>query len=982
MVFWEEQAPLVGRGRELTTLARLLEGARRGHSGIALVAGEPGIGKTRLLLELARRARADKWHVLLGRAYESEGMPAYLPFSEALHDYLRTCRPDEVRAHLEGVTPDAFRLLPDVAGWLPASRVESGARPPVRARRDPEAERYRLFESVCGVLLNIARSPPSGLLVCLDDLHWADPPTLQLVLHLARKLDEAPVVLVCSYRSTASGAGQPLLDALAELSRERLRQRLILNALSRDELGTLLTSLGGAAAPAVVDSIHAQTGGNPFFVRELVRHLRDQGHDLARADLAAADWGVPEGVHQVIGKRLSRLSRQANQLLQASAVLGEPLTFNMLGAMLDLEPPPLLDALEETLRAGLLREEGEQYHFSHALVRQTVYRGLAGARRQHLHLVAAAALERVQAPVLERHLGELAVHYARAGELADPDKAITYAERAGEAANAVFAYEEAASHWRAALQQMDRYQVAPERQARLLERLGDLTYLAGIDYDAGIAHLQRALQLYEQLGQADRAAHVHSRLGSALSMLPESWDLPRAVHHYRCAEAILAAGPPSSALGYVYAGLAQVAVWDVRVQDGLDASAKALDIAQRLHDEALWAHAAITRGGHLVSSGRISEGLDLMHRAWETADRLNDPVVFFAAFLGSAFAHWIGDPNELRRWCDRELARPRLDHAPGQRKRFLARLGAAHALAGDLQVARSLVSIVGVSYDAWEVLFWLGEWEQCAALASRRVAASQRGGERAFAFEATYDLARLRRAQGEVEVARTLLEQALAVAVDGGERSYELGVRGLLAQVCAETDRLPEARRQLEQARVIAGNGEEWRGLAGQLQLAEGVVAMAAGALPEAERHFQRCIEVYRRSAFPWGEAEAQLLWGRGLRRAGETASATQKLRAAEAIYRRCGAGDVWLERLAREGQPEPPAAHPNGLSRREVEVLRLVAAGRTNQQIADELVISLNTVARHVSNIFGKTGVANRAEAASYAHSRGLIAGSLTRSC
>src|ERR671938_194734 len=126
MVTWSEQTPLVGRDRELATLAGLLEAARRGHSGIALLAGEPGIGKSRLLLELARRARADDWHVLLGRAYESEGMPPYLPFSEALHDYLRTCRPDEVRAHLDGVTPDAFRLFPDLTDWLPASRVESG----------------------------------------------------------------------------------------------------------------------------------------------------------------------------------------------------------------------------------------------------------------------------------------------------------------------------------------------------------------------------------------------------------------------------------------------------------------------------------------------------------------------------------------------------------------------------------------------------------------------------------------------------------------------------------------------------------------------------------------------------------------------------------------------------------------------------------------------------------------------------------------
>ena len=787
---WKEQPPLVGRDREVSTLARLLEEARRGHGGVVLVAGEPGIGKTRLLLEFAQRARADDWHVLLGRAYDSEGMPPYLPFIEALHDYLRTCRPDEVRANLEGITPDVLRLLPDIVRGLAPSLSGPGAQPPVRARRDPEGERYRLFESVCGVLFNIARSSSSGLLLCLDDLHWADPPTLQLLLHLARKLADAPVLVMCSYRSAASGGGQPLLDALAELSREWLRQRMDLSTLSRDELGALVTSLGGATAPAVLEVIHGQTGGNPFFARELVRHLQDQGHDLSRADLATADWGVPAGVHQVIGKRLSRLSRQANQLLQASAVLGEPLMFNALGAMLDVDPPTLLDVLEEVVRGGLVREEGEQYHFSHALVRETIYRGLTLARRKRLHLDAAAAIERVHAPMLERHLGELAVHYDRAGELANPEKTMDYAERAGDAANAVFAYEEATAHWLAALQLMDKHGVEDRRRARLLERLGDLTYLAGLDYDAGIAYMLRALQLYEQLGEPELVAHVHSRLGSALSTLPESWDLPRAVHHYRRAEAILAEGSPSSALGYVYTGLAQVACWDVRIQDGLDASAKALDIAEQLQDEVLWAHAAMSRGAHLYSSGRISEGFSLMHRAWQTADRLNDPVVFFAAFLGSAFANWIGDPTELKLWCERELARPRLSQAPGQRKRFLSRLAAAHASTGDLPLARSLMSPDGPSYDAWEVLFRSGDWEQCELLAIRRVDASHRGGERAFAFEATYDLARLRRAQGQPEMAKTLLEQALVVAIDGGERAYELGVRSLLAQLCAETGQL------------------------------------------------------------------------------------------------------------------------------------------------------------------------------------------------
>jgi ATP/maltotriose-dependent transcriptional regulator MalT len=425
-----------------------------------------------------------------------------------------------------------------------------------------------------------------------------------------------------------------------------------------------------------------------------------------------------------------------------------------------------------------------------------------------------------------------------------------------------------------------------------------------------------------------------------------------------------------------------VACWDVRIQDGLGASAKALDIAEGLQDEVLWAHAAMSRGAHLYSSGRISEGFDLMHRAWQTADRLNDPVVFFAAFLGSAFANWIGDPTELKLWCERELARPRLSQAPGQRKRFLSRLAAAHASTGDLPLARSLMSAAGPSYDAWEVLFRSGDWEQCELLATRRVEASHRGCERAFAFEGTYDLARLRRAQGQSETAKMLLEQALVVAVDGGERAYELGVRSLLAQLCAETGQLLQARRHLAQAGTIVSNGEDWRCLAGQMSLAEGVVAIADGDWERPSGTFSAPSRPTAAMPSRGGEAETQLLWGRGLRNAGQAASATTKLRSAEELYRRHGAGEACLQRLEKERLSKRHSPYPNGLSEREVEVLRLIVAGKTNQQIGDELLISLNTVARHVSNIFAKAGVANRAEAASYAHQQGLVGGSLTSSC
>src|SRR5262249_50962407 len=205
------------------------------------------------------------------------------------------------------------------------------------------------------------------------------------------------------------------------------------------------------------------------------------------------------------------------------------------------------------------------------------------------------------------------------------------------------------------------------------------------------------------------------------------------------------------------------------------------------------------------------------------------------------------------------------------------------------EAARVLLDTGAVSYDAWEALFWLGHWQECAALASQRIAASRRSGDRAFAFEATYDLARLHWAQGKAAAAGQLLEQTLDVAGDRGERSYEVAVRSLLVQVCVETRQLAAARTHLHRAHALADGSDQWRGLAGQVALADGTVALADDSPALAERHFIRASATFCRFGCPWGEAETQLAWGRGLRALGDTASAEQRLREAADMYRNLG---------------------------------------------------------------------------------------------
>ena len=227
---WAEPSPLAGREREVARLLDALAMARQGRGGVAFVSGEAGIGKTRLLIELAERARRDEWHVLLGRAYELEGRPPYLPVLEALRDGLRTQSQLDLELDVEDLAPELLNLLPSLAphACRPVRASVATARPVAHEHAELARDRFRLFESICDVLLAMAHASRAGLLLALDDLHWADPPTLQLVLHFARKLEAAPVLLVCAYRGGASSA-QPapgLHATLVELARERLHQRI------------------------------------------------------------------------------------------------------------------------------------------------------------------------------------------------------------------------------------------------------------------------------------------------------------------------------------------------------------------------------------------------------------------------------------------------------------------------------------------------------------------------------------------------------------------------------------------------------------------------------------------------------------------------------------------------------------------------------------------------------------------------------------
>jgi eukaryotic-like serine/threonine-protein kinase len=491
----------VGRERELEQLREAVDGALAGRGSLQLLVGEPGIGKTRAAEEVATYAQLSGARVYWGRCREDEGAPAYWPWVQAIRSYARDADPVALAWQLGAAAAEVAQLIPEVAEKLDVEPATGG---------DTEEARFRLFDSVTSLLLAVARDRP--LVIVLDDLHWADEPSLLLLRFAARELASSGLLILGTYRDVELGRHHPLARVLGEISGLEGSARIPLKGLSVAAVERYIEMTAGAAAPlGLPETVQQRTDGNPFFVGEVVRLLASEGR--LTGDGAVSELHIPEGVREVVGRRLDRLSEETNEALRIAAVVGRDFEAELVDRLVDLSPEQLMTAANEAVAERLVSDRGDgRFSFAHALVRDTLYEELSPARRSALHERVGLALEEISGDDDDQRLGELARHFLAAAPRGDLARAIDYAQRAGAQDMEQLAYEDAVDVYGRALEVLELMDETDERlRCDLLLALGGA--------EAKSARVADAREAFEKAAESARLLDdTDSLVGAAIGI--------------------------------------------------------------------------------------------------------------------------------------------------------------------------------------------------------------------------------------------------------------------------------------------------------------------------------------------------------------------------------------------------------------------------------------------------------------------------------
>lgn len=960
--------------------------ASKGSGRVVLVAGSGGIGKTRLIQELAVRAEQVGTPVLWGRCLEEAGAPAYWPWRQLIRSYLRSGADPDLAEVFGTSLADIAGIVPEVAEHFKLQNITAPA-----TAGDSAQSRFRLFDAVASFWRRAAQRSP--LLLMFEDLHWADATSLRLFAFLAAELEDSALLVLGTYRDTELSRQHPLFETLSDLTRSPVCQRVELTGLSVRETEEFTVAASGSAASAnFVNALHMRTEGHPMYLEETLRYLFDSRAPQAfDADSDPTQWltKIPTGVREVIGKRLNRLSVSAGELLAVAACIGRNFDLHLLTQLeVDRSEDELLAVLEEALQERLIEvmPETQQFRFSHDLIRETLYDEMLGLRRSRLHLRIGELLEQRLGGDDASTWPQLAYHFSEAGRGAAA-KALDYAKRAAEHAASLLAFEEAARLYRMALQLIQRHFTTD-----LSQRCAVLLALADAQRwfeapAATAARYRQAAELARQDGLTTRFARAAIGFSRCSTQASQSGEAAVAM----LLEAIALHEDDDSLQVELTSRLCVAYVYCDRADEAVQAHRRAEALARRIGD---------TRGLYLALASIASAGywpelltqrVAAADEAWAIAEDLDLPerTVDLLAFYLCDLVR-VGDVG-------------RLTHILEQGLRLTERRRAYYWLS----ICRHV-----------EVLVRIGEGRfEDAEVAAVRALEEGRKVEEDRAVGA-YGMLMfcLRREQGRLSEALPILRRFLHDAPRANHWRPGLALiyaeLDMREQCRAEFDSMPWQRASLPptdgaqmtivtflaEACIYLGDLERaallyglLKGHAGANVLADssgpclgstdrllGSLATVMGKWDVAQAHFEAALVMDSQTGWRVWLAHSRYRYALMLHSRGAAGDAQR----AQTLLAEALADSTALGMMALRPRIEalsaaiaaPSPAYPCGLTEREVGVLRLMAIGRNNREIAQVLEISPNTVANHVRSILEKTYTANRTEASAFATREGFL--------
>jgi len=990
---------LIGRSGDLSALHVLIDQAKRGMGQVALVSGEAGVGKSRLIGEGKTYALAQGFRLLQGNCFPGDTSCPYAPLLDLLRTHFAGLSETEIATELGPFVREFAQLIPD----LVHIRHDSPSLLPLPSL-EPEQEKRRLFEALTRWFTGLSTKQP--ILLVIEDVHWSDDTSLEWLHYLARRCAAYPLLLLVSYRSEE--VGSTLSHWLTQLDRERLAQELLLVHLSRSDLDTMLRAifaLPHSRQLELPDRLYTLTEGNPFFVEEILKSLVAAGEifyeDGTWDRRPLNELQIPRSLHDALQQRTHELSESARQVLRLAAIAGRRFDFALLQRLTQHDEQQLLTLMKELMAAQLVVEESEErFAFRHALTREAVYAELLARERKKLHGTIAETMERLYASA-DAHLAELAYHFYEAGLW---EKALFYTQRAGEKALRLYSLWAAIEHFTRALDAAHHLGVLPSpatyrARGQAYETLGDFEH-ARSDYEQALdaAHA----------GQ-DAVAEWQSLID--LGALWTGWDYTHASDFFqRAYEHARALGQPPM----LARSLNRVGNWHLNVEEPLESlrcHQEALAIFQQLNDSHGIAETLDLLGMASYLGGDLVQGTRYYEQAVTLFRQLDDRVGLTSSLASltlrgavSITNTMVADATTLAELLpDVEMAikiAREIGQRPGEAY-ALYLLGLCQSAQGEYRRAldtlqQSLLIAEELEHRQWMITAHWATGVLYLDLLSPLIAQhhlnqalqiSHEMSSKHWINTSTGSLASALILQGELEQAESLLNTEFS-----GDAPFQ--TMGQRMAWCARAELAlargdPELALQITQRlSASAANLSEQRNIP-RLSKLRGEALIALGQATEAETALRSAQEMTT------AQGASPLLWricvtlGTLYQSQSREAEAEQAFSATRAIIEELAAnipdGHV-REHFLREAEALLPYTRATssprraakqaygGLTERECEVAVLIAKGKSNREIADQLVVSYRTVETHVRAILSKLAFSSRAQIAVWAVEIGLV--------